>query len=118
MRKLIGIAAIVMMISGLAVAGEAPKPEIYGGYQFTSTDGGWHGQGFNGGGNFYITRWLAGTADFGGGFVPQIADQQISQDHHVPVGSPGFFGRFGGWNSLATREFHQQRLKGYMKIIF
>jgi hypothetical protein len=56
--------------------------------------------------------------DFGGGFVPQIADQQIANDHHVPVGSPGFIGRFGGWNSLAKREFHQQRLKGYMKIVF
>jgi hypothetical protein len=66
----------------------------------------------------YEYNWGDYEPDFGGGFVPQIADQQISQDHHVPVGSPGFFGRFGGWNSLATREFHQQRLKGYMKIIF
>jgi hypothetical protein len=66
----------------------------------------------------YEYNWGDFEPDFGGGFVPQIADQQISQEHHVPVGSPGFFGRFGGWNSLATREFHQQRLKGYMKIIF
>src|SRR5262249_18282090 len=68
MRKLIGVAAIVFLISALAMAGEAPAPEIYGGYQFTSTDGGWHGQGFNAGGNLYITHWLAGTADFGSGF--------------------------------------------------
>ena len=68
MRKLIGVAAIVFMISALAMAGEAPKPEIYGGYQFTSTDGGWHGSGFNTGANLYLTRWLAGTADFGSGF--------------------------------------------------
>lgn len=66
----------------------------------------------------YEYNWGDFEPDFGGGFVPQFADQQISQDHHVPVGSPGFFGRFGGWNSLAKREFKQNRLKGYMKIIF
>ncbi len=43
MRKLIGVALLVCMASMLAMAGEAPKPEVYGGYQFTSTDGGWHG---------------------------------------------------------------------------
>ena len=68
MRKLIGVAAIVFMISALAMAGEAPRPEIYGGYRFTSTDGGWHGSGLNTGANLYLTRWLAGTADFGSGF--------------------------------------------------
>jgi len=68
MRKLIGVTAIVFMISALAMAGEAPRPEIYGGYQFTSTDGGWHGSGLNTGANLYLTRWLAGTADFGSGF--------------------------------------------------
>ena len=66
MRKLIGVAALVFMISALAMAGEAPTPEIYGGYQFTSTDGGWHGSGWNTGGNMYITRWLGATADFSG----------------------------------------------------
>ena len=28
--------------------------------------------------------------DFGDGFVPQIADDQVSRDHNVPVGSLGF----------------------------
>jgi hypothetical protein len=63
-------------------------------------------------------NWGDFEPDFGGGFVPTIADETISRDHHVPVGSPGFFGRFGGWNSLATREFSQSRFKGYMKIVF
>ena len=40
MRKLIGPSVLVCMISILGMAQEAPKPEIYGGYQFTSTDGG------------------------------------------------------------------------------
>jgi hypothetical protein len=66
MRKLIGVAALICMISMLGVAQETPKPEVYGGYQFTSTDGGWHGSGWNSGANMYITRWLGGTADFSG----------------------------------------------------
>jgi hypothetical protein len=56
--------------------------------------------------------------DFGGGYVPQVADAVIAADHHVPVGSMGFTGRFGGWNSLEKREFTQQRLKAFMKVQF
>src|SRR5258708_37967594 len=40
--------------------------EGYGGYQYTRTDGGGHGQGWNTAANFYLTRWLGGTADFSG----------------------------------------------------
>ncbi|MGE5176868.1 MAG: hypothetical protein ACM3JJ_10890 [Hyphomicrobiales bacterium] len=56
--------------------------------------------------------------DFGTGFVPVVADAGIAADHHVPVGSLGFFGRYGGWNSLEKRVFQEQRLKAYMKIQF
>jgi len=56
--------------------------------------------------------------DFGGGYVTQFATDEISRNVHVPVGSPGFAGRFGGWNSLLTREFDQQRLKAYVKVQF
>jgi hypothetical protein len=56
--------------------------------------------------------------DFGGGFVPQIATAQNATDNHVAVGSKGFTNRFGGWNSLETRKFNQQRLKAYLKILF
>jgi hypothetical protein len=66
MRKLIGVAVLLFMISALGAAQETPKPEIYGGYQFTSTDGGWHASGWNTAANLYITRWLGGTADFSG----------------------------------------------------
>ncbi len=55
---------------------------------------------------------------FGGGFVPQVADESIHNDFGVPVGSLGFRGRFGGWNSLSTRDFTQQRIKTFMKIVF
>jgi hypothetical protein len=63
MRNLIGVAVLVCMISTLAVAQEPPKPEVYGGYQFTSTDGGWHASGWNTAANMYITRWLGATAN-------------------------------------------------------
>jgi hypothetical protein len=66
MRKFIGIAVLIGMISIVGAAQEIPKPEVYGGYQFTSTDGGWHGNGWNGAANFYITRWLGVTGDFSG----------------------------------------------------
>ncbi|MEP7009059.1 MAG: hypothetical protein ABJC13_01925 [Acidobacteriota bacterium] len=56
--------------------------------------------------------------DFGGGFVPQVATEQISKDHNVPVGSLGFAGRSGGWNSLEKRDFSQQRVKAFMKVQF
>ncbi len=66
MRKLIGVALLVCMASMLAMAGEAPKPEVYGGYQFTSTDGGWHASGWNTAANLYIWKNLGATGDFSG----------------------------------------------------
>jgi hypothetical protein len=45
MRKLIGVAVLLCVVSVLGMAQETPLPEVYGGYQFTSTDGGWHASG-------------------------------------------------------------------------
>ncbi|HKB70877.1 MAG TPA: hypothetical protein VKH46_08545, partial [Thermoanaerobaculia bacterium] len=61
-----------------------------------------------------------GTFDpnFGGGYVVQYADADISKNHNVPLNSPGFTGRFGGWNSLLSRDFDQQRLKAWLKVAF
>ncbi|MEK7317140.1 MAG: hypothetical protein AAB011_13235 [Candidatus Eisenbacteria bacterium] len=56
--------------------------------------------------------------DFGTGFVPQVADAGIASSHNVPVGSLGFSGRYGGWNSLEKRVFQEQRLKAFMKVQF
>ncbi|HYI12581.1 MAG TPA: hypothetical protein VEK57_26255 [Thermoanaerobaculia bacterium] len=56
--------------------------------------------------------------DFGSGFVTQFASTDTAANVGVPVGSPGFSGRFGGWNSLATREFDHQHLKAYFKVRF
>ena len=52
----------------LGMAGEVPKPEVFGGYQFTSTDGGWHGNGFSTSANFYIWKSVGITGDLGSGF--------------------------------------------------
>ena len=66
----------------------------------------------------YEYNWGEFDPDFGGGFVTQFADAEIASNFSVPVGSPGFRGRFGGWNSLLTREFKQNRLKAFMKVRF
>jgi hypothetical protein len=56
--------------------------------------------------------------DFGGGFLPQVADEQTSKDHNVPEGSLGFRNHFTGWNSLEKREFEHYRGKVFMKAQF
>lgn len=56
--------------------------------------------------------------DFGDGFVTQFADETISTDHNVAVGSRGFTNRNGGWNSLEEREFTHLRMKAFMKAQF
>lgn len=66
----------------------------------------------------YEYNWGEFDPDFGGGFVTQFADVDTANNFGVPVGSPGFRGRFGGWNSLITREFEQHRLKSFMKVRF
>ena len=66
MRRFIGVAVLLCTISLLGMAQETPRPEFYGAYQFTSTDGGWHGNGWDTGGNFYFNDWFGGTADLSG----------------------------------------------------
>ena len=76
---------------------------------------------FIGGAEFglnYMYAWGDFDPDFGDGFVPQFADEQIQSDFGFRVGSQGFRGRFGGWNSLESREFEQQLMKVYMKVLF
>lgn len=65
-------------------------------------------------------QWNFGTfkPDFGDGFVVQLADEETANNVHVKVGSRGFKGRFGNWNSLEKRDFKQHRLKAFMKVQF
>ena len=66
----------------------------------------------------YEYSWGDFSPDFGGGFVTQFADEGTAASNNVPVGSPGFRGRFGGWNSLLDRDFEHQRLKAFLKVLF
>lgn len=57
--------------------------------------------------------------DFGGGYTPVVADETIARNFGVPEGSLGFERRGGfGWQSLATRDLSQARLKAFMKAQF
>ena len=94
MKKLVGVAVLVCLASMFAVAGEAPKPEVFGGYQFTSTDGGWHGSGFSTSANFYIWKGLGVTGDLGSGF-----SQGQSRCFAQTLGGPG-----------DKRDFSRERL--------
>ena len=58
------------------------------------------------------------TPDFGGGFVPQTASADVQANLGFREGTLGFTNRFGGWNSLETRDFDHQRLKAFMKVAF
>ncbi|MCP4200733.1 MAG: hypothetical protein GY769_02210 [bacterium] len=58
------------------------------------------------------------TPDFGSGYVAQFADEGVQDTFGYRVGTPGFRGRFGGWNSLQKRDFEQQRLKAFLKLFF
>jgi hypothetical protein len=56
--------------------------------------------------------------DFGDGFVVQKATQDDANNVHVRVGSRGFRGAYGNWNSLEKRTFEQQRIKAFLKVQF
>src|SRR5581483_359720 len=66
MKKLIGVAMLVALLSLGAFAQEGSKAEVFGGYQFTSLDGGWHGNGWNGSANLFANNWFGVTGDFSG----------------------------------------------------
>ena len=68
MKKLIGVAILLCFFSCLTLAQETPKPEVFGGYQFTTMNPSWNASGWNGQANFYVTRWLGVTGDFSGAY--------------------------------------------------
>jgi hypothetical protein len=68
MKKFIGVAVLVCMTSMLGMAGETPKPEVFGGYQFTSTDGGWHASGWSTAASINVWKMVGATADFSGAY--------------------------------------------------
>ena len=56
--------------------------------------------------------------EFGSGYVPQLATEKQVSEVGVALGSKGFENRYGGWNSLETRNFEHMRLKMFMKAQF
>ena len=100
MRKLIGVALMLALFAIVSAAQETPKPEVFGGYQFTSFDGGTHASGFNGQASMYINRWFGVTGDFsgvyptGGNFYTYTAGPVVST--HKGAFSPFVHGLFGG----------------------
>lgn len=56
--------------------------------------------------------------DFGGDFVPVRISETDARNFGVEPGTLGFFGRFGGFNSIEDRDLEQQRIKAFMKIQF
>ena len=73
MRKFIGVALFVCLVSLMGFTQETPKPEVFGGYQFTRFGGdngapGTNANGFNGQATMYINKWLGVSGDFGGAF--------------------------------------------------
>lgn len=69
MRKFIGVALFVCLVSLMGFTQETPKPEVFGGYQYTRFDGGANGNGFNGQATMYINKWLGVSGDFGGSYA-------------------------------------------------
>lgn len=69
MRKLIGVALFVCLVSLAGIAQETPKPEVFGGYQFTSLDPSTNANGWNGSATMYINRWMGVKGDFSGAYA-------------------------------------------------
>jgi len=68
MRKFVGVALFVCLFSFLVVAQEAPKAEVFGGYQFTHLEPSFNGSGWNGAATYYLNNWLGVTGDFSGAY--------------------------------------------------
>jgi len=100
MRKLIGVAIFVCLVALVGFAQETPKPEVFGGYQFTHLDPSWNASGWNGAATMYINHWLGVTGDFsgayksGGSFHTYTFGPTVST--HKGNFSPFVHGLFGG----------------------
>jgi hypothetical protein len=100
MKKLIGVAMFLCVFSCLMMAQETPKPEVFGGYQFTSLHPSWNANGWNGSANMYITRWFGVTGDFSGAYASGASLHSYTfgpvVSTHKGNFSPFAHGLFGG----------------------
>ncbi len=72
MRKVFLVVTLVLAFSFMAMAQDAPKAEVFGGYQYTNADIGGTSRislnGWNGQLNAYFTKNLGVSADFSGAY--------------------------------------------------
>src|SRR5437667_12700650 len=69
MSKFLVVSLFVCLVALAGVAQETPKPEVFGGYQFTTLDHTPNANGWNGAASMYVTRWLCVTGDFSGAYT-------------------------------------------------
>jgi hypothetical protein len=106
MKKLIGVAMLVALLSLGAFAQEGSKAQVFGGYQFTSMDGGWHGNGWNGAADVFATKWLGVTGDFSGTYSQGLSLMTYTAGPVVAARTGSFrpfaHGLFGGARASAS----------------
>jgi hypothetical protein len=116
MKKLLGVAVALLVISVPVLCQDYPKAEVFGGYQYTRINpgGGISGDNYNGWnaavtGN--INRWLGATADFSGAYK-DISGLSLKQhtflfgptiaSHSSDKFTPFVHALFGGAHSSAS----------------
>jgi hypothetical protein len=106
LKKFIGVALFVGLLALVGVAQEVPKPEVFGGYQFTMLDPSWHASGWNGAASMYLTRWLGVTGDFSGAYSTGTSFHTFTGgpvvSMHKHSVSPFAHALFGGAHSSAA----------------
>src|SRR5438445_9747685 len=128
MRKFVVVALFVCLVALAGVAQETPKPEVFGGYQFTTLDHTPNASGWNGSASMYVTRWLGVTGDFSGAYsqglhfhtytggpVVSMHKGQFSPFAHfliggahasaAGVGTSGMAMMFGGGLDMGRKQF-------------
>lgn len=128
LRKFIGLALFVSLVTLAGFAQETPKPEVFGGYQFTTLDPSWNASGWNGAATMYINRWMGVTGDFSGAyktgesfhtytFGPVVSMHKGAitpfahglfggaHDSFVVGGASGFAMMFGGGVDVGRKQF-------------
>jgi hypothetical protein len=106
MRKFVGLALFVCLVALAGFAQETPKPEVFGGYQFTTLDPSWNASGWNGAATVYINHWFGVTGDFSGAYKTGTSFHTytggpVVSMHHGAF-TPFAHGLFGGAHASAS----------------
>jgi opacity protein-like surface antigen len=113
MHKWLVVAVAVALFSALAIAQDAPKAEIFGGYQYTRVDAGGTGinaNGWNASLTGYFNNWFGVAADFSGAYktisgvdfkVHSYTFGPVVSLNHEGTVSPFVHALFGGARATA-----------------